>query len=263
MPIRLTSLLLAVLLIGATRGAADPVAEAVSLFEAGHYPDAQARLEAALASAPDDARLHHYLGKIARRRQDSAAALAHLERAVTLAPTDAAIQYDYGVVCSLHAESLGRSFRAIAFARRGRGALERAVALAPAETAYRQALIEFYQSAPALVGGGPAKAHAQARALQTLDPVAGGIALANLDAHAGEPAAALARLRALRDTHPDNPAVLYQLGRHAAAHGSPADAAEAIAALERCLALPAAARPVPTARLEALLAQLRRAAPVR
>ncbi|HEX2101789.1 MAG TPA: tetratricopeptide repeat protein, partial [Candidatus Synoicihabitans sp.] len=117
--------LLSLVVIGSAQAADHAVA--LELYRERRYAEAQQRFEAAVAEHDQDPVAHHHLGKLAQLRQDLPMAITHLEKALALAPDNAAINFDYGAVCSLHADTLGMSFRAAHYARRGRVALERAV----------------------------------------------------------------------------------------------------------------------------------------
>jgi Flp pilus assembly protein TadD len=79
----------------------------------GHDAEAEARLRKALASAPDDASLHHALGLTLVRLGRRDAAVSELERAAELAPEDARYAYVLGV--ALH--DAGQTDRALAVLR--------------------------------------------------------------------------------------------------------------------------------------------------
>jgi tetratricopeptide (TPR) repeat protein len=228
-------LLIAALSLAPASARAD-LAPALALYAERRYAEAQELFEIHALREPTDAAAHHYLGKLARRRQDLPAALTHLARARELSPADPAILFDYGSTACLQADTLGVSLRAATLARTGRAAMEEAVALAPANLDYRQALLEFYSHAPGLVGGGMSKAYAQAAAIRELDPRRGTFAQANLLIRDRRYDEALLLLRELRAVTPDDYWVLYHLGRTLAlARQAPA---EGLAALTRCLELP-------------------------
>lgn len=210
--------------------------DARALYEGQRYAEAQALLEELADREPGNAAVHHYLGRLARKRQDLAAAVEHLKTARDLAPDDPAIIFDYGATSSLYAENQGTSLRAAMAARNGRAALERAVELAPDNLDYRQALLEFYAYAPGIVGGSVRKAYEQADAIAARDERRGTYARGNLLVQEKRYPEALAVWRELRDAHPDDYWVLFQLGRTLAQSGG--DPAEGIAALQQCLELP-------------------------
>ena len=94
---------------------------------AGRLPDAKAAYEQLLAASPDSAFLHLELGRVERDRQDAAAALDHVQRAIELDPSEPAA---FRLEGELHAAA-GDLEAAIA-------ALERADRLAPDDELTRQ-----------------------------------------------------------------------------------------------------------------------------
>jgi tetratricopeptide (TPR) repeat protein len=210
-------------------------AEALALFEQKRYAEAQALFEQEIADNPDDGTAHYYLGRLARLRQQLPTAIEHLEKATAVEPENAAYQYEFGAACGLHADTLGMSFRAASFARQGRAALEKAVALAPDQLRYRRGLLEFHRTAPGIVGGSIAKAYEQAEAIRALDPLAGALELIALYRHQKRHADAFAAASALVAEHPDHPMALFRFGEAAAVTGQ--ETAKGMAALERCLTL--------------------------
>jgi tetratricopeptide (TPR) repeat protein len=234
--------------------AADP-ATAESLFARQRYAEAQAKFEQRVAEQPEDALAHYYLGRLARLRQDLPKAIEHLETAAALAPEDAATQYEYGAVCGLHADTLGMSFRAASFARKGRAALERAVSLAPEELRYRQGLLEFYRTAPGIVGGSMTKAYEQAEAIRQLQPRDGALAVIGLLVHEQRYAESLVEAQQLLADHPDHPMVLYRFGEAVVHTGQHTE--RGIEALQRCLELPEVERGPVLSRVHWRLGQLR------
>lgn len=214
---------------------AEPGASAVTLFEQKQFPEAQAAFESRVASNPNDAEAHAYLGRLAMARQELEPALTHLSRAVELKPSSAEYQFLYGSICVQQAGKLGMSFKALGLVKRGRTAMEKAVELAPSEVGYRQGLIEFYAQAPGLAGGGLDKAYAQVEALRTVDPRAAAIAAAGLKLREKKPAEALALMEDLVRAQPDDYQALYLIGRTASESGTALD--RGIVALQACLAL--------------------------
>ena len=214
---------------------ADLLSDARSLYDESRYAEAEPLFAAVLAGAPDnrDALLH--LGKLAAKRQDRATAVDYLKHAVALNPDDAELQFEYGAACSFYAATLGTSIRAAWHARNGRIAMEKSVKMAPENLIYRQGLLEFYCSAPMIVGGSMAKAKAQAVAISALDVNQGAFAKANLQLVEKDYAGALITLTSVLERAPDNYFALFQFGRTAAQSGE--RLADGLVALRRCLEL--------------------------
>jgi predicted Zn-dependent protease len=217
----------------AAPSATDTLAGARRLIADSRVPEARDPLAELLAREPDnlDARilLADVLGRIHRREE----ALELLKPALKAHPANGALLGAYGGQCLLRAGELGNGFRALLLARRGRDALERAVALAPKMISLREGLIEFYRQAPSIAGGDLAKARAHAAALTKLDPVRGAVWSASLLIEEERYAEALAVCDAALAARPDDYVALFTLGRTVSESGLRLDDGEA--ALRRCL----------------------------
>ena len=115
----------------------------------------------------------------------------------------------------------------------------------PTNLIYRQGLLEFYSSAPALVGGSMKKAYAQAEAIAALDTDQGAFAHASLHRVEGNHEAALTALAAIIERVPENYFALFQFGRCAAESGL--QLPRGLEILQRCLELPAPDQAAPPA----------------
>jgi len=215
------------------------------LLRQRRLPEAEAAFTLRVQRDARDAEAHHQLGRLALARRDFAAAMPHLEKAAELEPARAEYHFHYGAACVQHADQLGKTFKALGLARRGRAAMERAAELAPDRAEYQHGLIEYFARAPAIAGGSMEKARAYAQALRARDPREGTLALAGLHLRARQPGEAIALYTAHLSHQPDDYQVLYLLGRAAADAGEQVEAGRA--ALERCLRLPPPPRGVPHA----------------
>lgn len=142
-------------------------------------------------------------GEAALRAQDTDRAAELLEQAVAQAPKDAEAH-------SLLAQAYGAQANAggmitkMRLAGKIREHFERAVALAPEEIRYREALLEYYVQAPSAMGGGADKAQAQAAEIARRDQARGLAAagrIAQLEGNADE---ALAKYRQAAAARPDD-----------------------------------------------------------
>lgn len=239
---RLLTLLFATAVVAAAAAdlpapaAPDLLATARALVAAGRDAEAREALTRLVATAPKTAEAHYQLGLLAARAKDHDAAIKHLEKAVGLAPD----QVDYLLnLAGLYGNKAGAAnmFAQVRLAGKIRDLLEQAVKLAPANPDARQALGQFYTQAPAVVGGGTAKAHEQADALLALAPARGRAAKADVFARDKQYAEAFALYDATLEETPDDYATLYRVGRLAALSGQRLE--QGRAALLRCLALPA------------------------
>lgn len=233
-------------------GASADLAAACELYTARRDAEAQSAFERILATEPANHEAVYHLGRLAKRRGDWATTAKQFERCTELAPASALYWIELGDAYGKLAAKAG-IFQQLGLARKCRTALEKAVALAPDEISYREGLIEFYEKAPAIAGGGHDKALAQAAAIAQRDPftgamIAGGIrtrahrwteaeAAYRLAAQnrpdSTEPAAAIgllyeqqgrlpeafAQFDQLLARHPENFQALYQFGRLAAVSG--------------------------------------------
>jgi len=171
-------------------------------FEAGRYDRARVELVNAIARAPRDAALYHWLGRTYLQMGDDDQAIANAQEAVALAPET-----------SEYHRWLGRAYgdkadrtRSFWLARKVKGEFERAVELDPANIAARLDLMEFYLDAPWVVGGGHGKARDQVEAIAALDAVQGDLARATYlidDGRTDQAAAAYGRVLAMRPSEAD------------------------------------------------------------
>lgn len=208
---------------------------AIVLFHAKRVPEARAQLAEIVAREPDNARALWFLGQaelMMQRRDDAVNTLA---RAAKLAPRDHRIVAEYGGACLLRATELGASLRAIGLARRGRNALEQAVALAPDVVGYREGLVQFYTRAPRLAGGDFDRAYAHIDEIARHDPARATVLRANTLAAEKRHDEALAVCETFLKEHPDHYLALFTLGRIASETGR--ELARGEAALRRCLEL--------------------------
>jgi tetratricopeptide (TPR) repeat protein len=213
---------------------ADTLAEARRLIASSRVPEAREPLANLVAHEPGnlEARilLADVLGRIHRREE----AIDLLKPALKDHSANAGLLGAYGGQCLLRAGELGGGFRALLLARRGRDAMERAVALAPGMISLREGLIEFYRQAPSLAGGDLEKARSHAAALAKLDPVRGAVWSASLLIEEKRYAEALAACDAALAVRPDDYMALFTLGRTVSESGLRLEDGEA--ALRRCLA---------------------------
>lgn len=230
--------LFSALLLGCAAAHAAPPSgfdDALQLYKTKHYPDAQAAFEQLARAEPENAAVAYYLGRLAEKRGSTDDAVAYLEKAATLDPANAGYALELGGAYGAKASHSG-PFSALGWARKCRAALEKAVALAPADVEARLGLANFYADAPGIAGGDMNLAFAQARAAQTLDPVRGGLLLAALHAKQGDHAAALADAQSVLRAQPANSTALFIVGRECDALGQ--ISAAGIAALQKFLSLP-------------------------
>lgn len=209
------------------------LAEARRLVEAQRLPEAREPLEQLLRREPANLEAALLLGRVYDRlgRRDDVIDL--LDPWVAKHPDNARLLGLYAGACMLRAGELGVGLRAMRLARRGRDHMERAVALEPAEIAYREGLVDFYRQAPGLVGGSLAKAGEHADAIAVIDPVRGGAWQAAILLQDKKIPEALAACDAALQARPDDYVALYTLGKTVSESGLRLDDGET--ALRRCL----------------------------
>lgn len=220
---------------GSLGASAPSLDEAKQRFDERRYAEAQALFEALHQSYPDHPEALMYLGKLAAKRGERVSALDYFKRALELRPDEAAYHFEYGAACGLYAGTLGKTFKALSYARRAGQSISRAIELAPEDLTYRQGFIEFCLEAPAFAGGGSNRAHAQAEAIAQRNPSAGAFAHASIYRAEGKHPAALATLAELIALDPDNYFARFNFGRCAAESGERLD--EGLTHLRACLSL--------------------------
>ena len=210
-------------------------AAAEALYRQRDFAGARAAFERLAVAEPTQVRHRYFLGKIAIRERRFPAAVALLQTAAEACPGHADYQHWLGNAHAWSAaEADGLADRA-SHARRSLAAYRRAVQLAPDNVPARLSLINLLRHVPALLGGGVARARAEAAEVERRDPPRGAYARALLLAHEGRHDDALATLRVLLAEQPDYYAANLLVGHIASRSGR--GTAEARAALERCLRL--------------------------
>jgi len=201
---------------------------------------AEAAAKALVAASPAEAEAYALLGEVQVAKGDADAAVRAWEKAAELAPASSDYQQQLGDTCGFAAQKAGM-LGMIGLAKKCRRAYEKAVALDPKNVSARQSLLDYYQMAPGLMGGGMDKAYEQAAAISGLDAARGRRAYAMLHAADRKYDAAFAELDEVVKAAPDDYAALYQIGKLAALSGQFLD--RGLASLRHCLELsqPAAA----------------------
>lgn len=149
----------------------------IASFNAHQYAKARRELDSTVQVHPNDARAHHFLGRIAMHETDFRDAIAHFEKAVELEPSVPEHQILLGRAYGQLAVRSGMT-KKFGLAKRARAALERAVELDPASVEARTSLLQFYLLAPGFAGGSTSKARAQAAEIAQQSPYRGALARA-------------------------------------------------------------------------------------
>lgn len=155
-------IILAVLFVLATAGAADPAT--TQLLSMGRMDDALLAL-----NSRGDAESLNQLSRVYYAMEQWDEAVKYGERAVQLNSGDAMyhlwLAREYG-----RKAGDSSAFAAAGLARKAKNEFERAVQLDPTNVPARVDLAEYYTEAPAIMGGGLDKARDQAAQVQKLDP---------------------------------------------------------------------------------------------
>ncbi len=157
-----------VVLLAASVSAAGPApVDSLQLLSAGRMND----LIGALTNR-DDAESYNMLSRAYYAIEQWDAAIRNGERAISLRDDDSQYHLWLGRAYGQKAAEIGNPLSAAGLARRAKNEFERAVALNPRNVSARADLSEYYVEAPAIMGGGLAKARSQASNVQGLDPAA-------------------------------------------------------------------------------------------
>ncbi len=208
--------------------------QAIALFKEKKRAEAKVIFEKLLRQHPQDAEIHYYLAVISAMADDWKTAIPHAEKSVEKEPTNAEYHFGLGQACGLAALKSGMISR-LGYAKRCRAAYERAIELNPKHALYRTQLIQFYMLAPAMIGGGMDKAHAQANEIKKFDPISGAHAAHTIYSREKKYSEAFKELEDSLKTKPDDYLTHFLIGRLAAISGQRLD--EGLAALQRCLDL--------------------------
>ena len=221
------------LLLSALRVPAGTLDDALALYAQKRYPEARLALEKITASEPTNAAACHYLGLTLRQRADDRAiedALPWLGKATELAPTNATYLTSFGITAL---QSAGKT-RSVSTATRGRDAIIRAIELEPDNLDAREALLQFYASAPWPIGS-RTKAKEQAEAIAQRNATRGLFAHVLIKTSEKKYDEAIGLCEKSLEQNPDFYPALAELGRLAVASGTKLD--RGLTALRRCLQL--------------------------
>jgi tetratricopeptide (TPR) repeat protein len=147
-----------------------------------HGQNAQARAELAKYPQPtpiDSARVLYWRGRLALNEGASSSGMDLLERSVALDPGVGASHFWLAIAYIRATVGKGR-LRQAWYAQRVRSHLERATAISPTMVDARLYLIQYYLRAPGFMGGGDAKARAQADTIFRINPQTGYLARAQV-----------------------------------------------------------------------------------
>jgi tetratricopeptide (TPR) repeat protein len=198
----------------------DMLEVAKGAFESSDYTKAVQVLQAAAAREPQNGDIQLLLAKSYYELQDHDAAVNSAEKAVAINPKS-----------SVYHEWLGRAygekashammFSAMSLARKTHKEFETAVQLDERNFSAAQALVEFYCSAPGIVGGGEEKARAQIEKLAALDAAEGHYAAGNCRRQKKDFDAADTQFALALESNPKSADLIYDVGDYAMKHSQP------------------------------------------
>jgi len=187
-------------------------------YESSDYAKAVRDLQAAAASDPQNGEIQLLLTKSYLELQERDAAITSAERAVAIDPKS-----------SVYHEWLGRAygekadhssmFSAMGLARKTHKEFEAAVQLDEKNFSARQALIEYYCSAPGIVGGGEEKAKPEIAKLESLDAAEWHYAAGNCRRQKKDFAAADSEFKLALESRPKSAELIYDIGDYAVRRG--------------------------------------------
>jgi tetratricopeptide (TPR) repeat protein len=159
--------------------ASENVGDAVQLYEYGKFGQAVDSLLAKIKSSPEDAEMRLWLGKsyYKMRRWDDA--VREFEAAVRLDPNNGTYHLWLGRACGQKASHVS-FFSAFSWAKRVAKEFQEAERLAPDDIDVRFDLLDYYLSAPGIVGGSRDKAEAEVNAMARISPNSGFLARAEM-----------------------------------------------------------------------------------
>ncbi len=147
--------------------AAPAAMDSVALLSAGQMNDVFVAL-----MNRNDAESYNLRSRAYYATEQWDAAIQHAEQAVNLRGDDSQYHLWLGRAYGQKAAEIGNPLTAATLARKAKTEFERAVELNPRNVSARSDLSEYYVEAPAIMGGGLARARNQASELQGLDPAA-------------------------------------------------------------------------------------------
>ncbi|HEY8993095.1 MAG TPA: tetratricopeptide repeat protein [Lacunisphaera sp.] len=197
----------------------DQVAE---LFKHRQWAEAQTLLEDVTTKEPANAEAWSSLGQVYLARGDQDKAVAAAEKATGLDGTKSDYFLQLGNAYGLAAMKAGPLGK-VGFAKKCKGAYDKAVELDPNNINARWSVMEYCRQAPGFLGGGMADAYAQAAEIKRLDARRGRAAYASLYSAEKKYAEAFALYDEVLKEKPDDDDALFQIGRLAARSGEQLD----------------------------------------
>ena len=218
----LTILLMASAALAATSVKQDADVEAGRrAYEASDYAKAIQALQAAAARNPQNGDVQLLLTKSYMEMEQWDAAVKSAERGVAIDPQNSKYHEWLGRAYGDKAGHTGWFPTAISLAKKSRKEFETAVQLDERNFSARQALIEFYCTAPGIVGGGEDKAVPHIQRLAELDAAEGYYAKGNCRRQKKDFATADQEFTKALESDPKSAELIYDIGDYAVKRSQP------------------------------------------
>ena len=190
-------------------------------YEASDYTKAIQALQAAAAKDPQNGEVQLLLAKSYLELQEHDPAIKSAEIAVAIDARSSIYHEWLGRAYGEKADHVG-GIPAIALAKKARKGFETAVQLDEKNYSARQALIEFYCSAPSWpVGGGEEKAQPHIKQLAAMDAAEGHFAAGNCRRQKKDFAMADEEFKKALESNPQSAELIYDIGDHAVKRSQP------------------------------------------
>lgn len=189
-------------------GAQSPAAlQGKKLYDEKKYAEARAVLQSV---GPNEAPAAYLLGKIALEQNDASKSVDWLEKAVAMNPRSSEYWDWLGKAYGSQAQKASK-LKLPFLAKKTKNAWEKAVELDPNNLEAREDIILYYLQAPGFVGGSKDKARAMAIEIKRRNPYRGAFAVANVCGNAKDMACVEREMQFVASAYPDSVAVHSQL----------------------------------------------------
>lgn len=183
----------ALVFLSATLAAQDPSLE--TLRQEGRWKQVRVRIDGWYRSSPQDPNALLWMSRVKQAFGEREAALDLARKAAALQGNNADIQAQLAAMAGMSAGAADGMLKQYAFAKEMKKAGEAALALQPDHEEAVEMMMAFYLQAPAIVGGGEAKAKALIQKVALTRPVAALVMQANLAHKQKDRTAALGYVR--------------------------------------------------------------------
>ncbi|MFK7846380.1 MAG: TRAP transporter TatT component family protein [Rhodothermales bacterium] len=190
---------------------ADQTQTGIEEFEAGNLAQAEEIFKDLQKKTPNDPAPTYYLGRIAFNKNDPKTAIKLFEKVTKIEEDNADYHFWLANARFNQIDNVGM-LKKMGLARGGKAALDRCLELDPDFGGCHESLARYYEQAPGIAGGSVEKAKIHAKKLREIDPLRGGILLANIHANQKETEEAKAVLTTLLAAFPESTQAHYDAG---------------------------------------------------